>query len=363
MVGTTQAAKRPSSQRATTRADIAYQNHILPGVSRTFALTIPQMPAPLAHEVCNGYLLCRIADTIEDEPTLPLAAKQRFLRRLSQVVGGEESSAIFAADLHARLSVGTLPAERDLVANTVRIVRVTRGLRPPQRHAIERCVRVMSGGMAEFQHQASVYGLSDVPHFNRYCYHVAGIVGETITELLCAHSSDIAKHKGTLFDLSASFGQALQMTNILKDLWDDHRRGVCWLPRDVFRVVGYDLRSLASGRTGPRFAEGLFVLLGIARQHVANAMRYILLVPSKQAGVRRFLLWTLGMSVLTLRRIHAHPQFRAAEDVKISRRSVRTTCVVTSLLARSDRALGLLCHAFVRRLPANEKPGFRAVVR
>ena len=346
-----------------TGADIAYQDRILPGVSRTFALTIPQMPAPLAHEVCNGYLLCRIADTIEDEPALPLAAKQRFLGRLSHVVDGEESSAAFAADLHPRLSNRTLPAERELVANTARIVRVTRGLRRPQRKAIERCVRVMSGGMAEFQRQASVQGLDDVPHLNRYCYHVAGVVGETITELLCAHSRDIARHKGTLLALSASFGQALQMTNILKDLWDDHRRGVCWLPQDVFRVAGYDLRGLASGRTGPRFAEGLFVLLGIARHHVGNAMRYILLVPSQQAGVRRFLLWTLGMSVLTLRRIHAHPQFRGAEDVKISRRSVRATCVVTSLLARSDRALGLLCRAFVRRLPADQKSGFQVVVR
>ena len=48
-----------------------FQQQILPHVSRTFALTIPQLPPPLRISVTNAYLLCRIADTIEDEPTLP----------------------------------------------------------------------------------------------------------------------------------------------------------------------------------------------------------------------------------------------------------------------------------------------------
>ena len=43
--------------------DIALQDALLPGVSRTFALTIPQLPEPLRVPVTNAYLLCRIADT------------------------------------------------------------------------------------------------------------------------------------------------------------------------------------------------------------------------------------------------------------------------------------------------------------
>lgn len=336
---------------ATAAADIAYQNRILPGVSRTFALTIPQMPAPLRHQVCNGYLLCRIADTVEDEPALTPAMKRRYLERLSQVVAGCASPVAFAGELRPQLSGATLPAEQDLVANTPRIVRVTRGFPAAVRAPIERCVRVMASGMSEFQREASVRGLDDVPHLNRYCYHVAGVVGETITHLLCAHSREIAARQDALLAPAASFGQALQMTNILKDMWEDYRRGVCWLPRDVFRLAGYDLRSLASGRTGPRFREGLSVLLGIARTHVGHAMRYILLIPPRHQEVRRFLVWTLGMSVLTLRRIHARPQFQRAGDVKISRLSVRTTCVTARLLARSDRALDLLWRTLVRGLP------------
>jgi farnesyl-diphosphate farnesyltransferase len=58
--------------------DEIYQSDILTGVSRTFALTIPQLPPALCKVVSNGYLLCRIADTIEDEPGLTLAQKKEF---------------------------------------------------------------------------------------------------------------------------------------------------------------------------------------------------------------------------------------------------------------------------------------------
>ena len=59
----------------------ALQDRLLPGVSRTFALTIPQLPQDLRPIVTNAYLLCRTADTIEDEIDR-LAAGVRKAREL-----------------------------------------------------------------------------------------------------------------------------------------------------------------------------------------------------------------------------------------------------------------------------------------
>jgi farnesyl-diphosphate farnesyltransferase len=42
-------------------SDELYQDSILPQVSRSFALTIPQLPVELRTPVSNAYLLCRIA--------------------------------------------------------------------------------------------------------------------------------------------------------------------------------------------------------------------------------------------------------------------------------------------------------------
>ena len=331
--------------------DLAYQTKILQGVSRTFALNIPQLPTALRDVVGNVYALCRIADTIEDEPALSPAQKRDFSERFVQVAAGRGDGARFARDLAALLSSSSTGPERDLVANTARVVRITRGFRPAQRRAVERCVRIMSRGMTEFQQNAAPDGLADIPHLNRYCYHVAGVVGETLTDLFCDYSAEIRRRRRDLLPLSAAFGQGLQMVNILKDVWEDQRRGVCWLPRDVFLAAGFDLRSLAGGRTAPAFVDGLSALIGIARRHLDGALRFVLLVPEHETGIRRFCLWPLAMALLTLRRIQAAPSFRSGQDVKISRRSVRAVTAVTSVLVRSNLALKLLFRGLTRGLP------------
>ena len=345
-----------TSSAGKTDGDLAYQAAILQGVSRTFALTIPQLPAGLREVVGNAYLLCRITDTIEDEPALSAMQKQALAARFVEVVAGRAAPEPFARDLGAGLSSSTTASEHDLVTNTARVIRITHGFEKTQREALARCVHVMGNGMAEFQLQATPAGLEDLPRLDRYCYHVAGVVGEMLTELFCDYSAEIDANRDELLRLSISFGQGLQMTNILKDVWDDHRRGACWLPRDVFRDAGFDLGSLSEDRHDPRFADGLSTLIGIARGHLDNALRYTLLIPARETGIRRHCLWALGMAVLTLRRIHAAPGFRSGDEVKISRRSVRAVAAVTSGLARSNFALSLLFKALTRGLPPAVAP-------
>ncbi len=333
-------------------SDLAYQEHILQGVSRTFALTIPQLPTGLRDVVGNAYLLCRITDTIEDDPALSAGQKRAFAERFAEIVAGREEAEPFANELGALLSSAATEDERDLVANADRVIRVASGFNAAQRAALERCVRIMAGGMAEFQQNATPDGLNDVPHLDRYCYYVAGVVGEMLTELFCDYSGKINERREELLPLSVSFGQGLQMTNILKDLWDDRERGACWLPRDVFLAAGFDLRSLSEGQAHPGFVQGLSRLVGIARGHLANALRYALIIPARETGIRRHCLWALGMAVLTLRRIHATPAFRSGQEVKISRRSVWAVVIFTSILARSNRALTFLFRILTKRLPS-----------
>ncbi len=333
-------------------SDLAYQTKVLQGVSRTFALTIPELPDSLRPVVGNAYLLCRITDTIEDEPALSGGQKRRFWRRFVDVLANRADARDFARELGARLSASTTASEHDLVANTARVVRITNGFSAAQRGVLERCVRVMSHGMHEFQQLDTSAGLASLTQLERYCYFVAGVVGEMLTELFCDYSVEMNDRRRELRPLAVSFGQGLQMTNILKDVWEDRQRGACWLPRDIFRETGFDLSLLRPGHDDPGFARGLAVIVAIARRHLADGMRYIELVPVRETGIRRHCLWALAMAVLTLRRIHATPMFTRGREVKISRRSVSAVMVVTSMLARSNIALQRLFDAMTRSLPA-----------
>jgi len=336
--------------------DETYQTQILQGVSRTFALTIPQLPKPLGKVVGNGYLLCRIADTIEDEPMLTLAEKRLFSQTFVQVVAGQNCPSSFSQALSPLLSPTTLAAEKDLILNTPRVIRLTHSFTSVQQAILQRCVRIMTQGMADFQQNSSLAGLSNLSEMNAYCYYVAGVVGEMLTDLFCDYSPQIAKRREPLQSLAVSFGQGLQMTNILKDIWEDRQRGACWLPREIFAQVGFDLRNLSIHHYDPTFGEGLAELIAIALAHLHNALRYVLLIPPQEQGIRRFCLWALGMAMLTLRKIYRHRDFRQGQQVKISRRSVRATVVISSLAAYSNMSLRCLFYLLTRGLPA-EKDG------
>lgn len=322
-----------------TLSDDAFQAHLLQGVSRTFALTIPQLPPMLAKPVSNAYLLCRIVDTIEDEVALDSAQKRRFCQQFARIVRGAEAPEPLRDELAPLLSTQTIPAEHELIHVIPRVIGITHGFEAEQRDALACCVEIMAEGMAEFQDRDLRHGVATLAEMDRYCYYVAGVVGEMLTRLFCHYSSAIAAHRDEMMRLAVSFGQGLQMTNILKDLWDDHGRGVCWLPQNVFDATGFELRDLKPHHNDPRFRAGFQQLIGIAHGHLANALRYTLLIPSYETGLREFCLWALGMAVLTLRKVNSHLDFSASSEVKITRRAVKTTIATSRLLRSSNIGL------------------------
>jgi farnesyl-diphosphate farnesyltransferase len=340
-------------------SDEVYQDRILPHVSRTFALTIPQLPPALRTAVTSAYLLCRIADTIEDEPALSAAETLAFLQRFQAAVSASAEPGPLARDLERRLSERTLPEERDLVSNMERVIRMTRALDELPRSAIQRCVDLMCYGMPHFQHNASVRGLARLSDLDDYCYYVAGVVGEMLTELFCGYSADIAKRRAALQSLAASFAQGLQMTNILKDVWEDRSRGACWLPQEVFARHGVDLAHLSSEPYDARFAAGMRELIGVAHAHLRNALAFTLLIPSKETGIRRFCLWAIGLAILTLQKIYRHPRFTSGAQVKVSRSAVAMTRVLTNSTVRSNWLLAQLFALAARRLPLAQAPPAR----
>jgi farnesyl-diphosphate farnesyltransferase len=336
--------------------DRAYQDQILPHVSRTFALTIPQLPAALRTPVTNAYLLCRIADTIEDEPALSADETLVMLRRFVAVLNGREPAAPLASELAPRLSGPTLPAERELALNLARVVRVTASLPAAQRAAIQRCLEVMCSGMHQFQCTASLRGLPHATDLDDYCYYVAGVVGEMLTDLFCDYSGKIAQQRTGLDECAVSFAQGLQMTNILKDVWEDRSRGACWLPQEVFARHGVDVERIFPGQREPGFDAGMYELVGIAHAHLRNALTFTLLIPPEEAGIRRFCLWAIGLAVLTLQRIRQTPGFTRGAEVKVSHSAVAMTRLFTGIALRSDWMLRALFDRAASGLPLASAP-------
>jgi farnesyl-diphosphate farnesyltransferase len=336
----------------TDAADMVFQERMLVGVSRTFALTIPQLPAPLRRAVGNAYLLCRVADTIEDDAGLTAEQKTHHLQTFIDILdtgGGVEA---FARELHLQLDPSTPATERELIRECARVLRITSNLDQRQRAAIARCVTIMGRGMDRFERERSSLGLESLADHERYCYVVAGVVGEMLTDLFCSHSDRIDARREALMSWAVRFGQGLQMTNILKDVWDDLERDTCWLPRDVFSRHGFDLSQLQSRHPDSAFDWGMNEMVGIAHSCLRDALAYTLLIPRREAGIRRFLLWAIGLAVLTLRKIHRNPSFTSGAQVKVSRRTVKAVVFTASALSPSNLALTEIFSLAAGGLPA-----------
>ena len=332
-------------------ADRQFQFDLLQGVARTFALTIPALPPSLADVIANAYLLCRIADTIEDEPAIPVNLKCELANQYIQLLTAKADAADFVQQFISLLSEQRPAAEKKLVSETARVIAITQSFTRNQQAVLLRCVRVMSQGMVYYQAHASSGGLQTTQQFNNYCYHVAGVVGEMITDLSCDYSPELAVKREKLLALSLSFGQALQMTNILKDIWEDYARGVCWLPRELFNQAGFNLDHLLEHNNAAAYKEGLHRLIGIGNRHMDNAITYIMLIPKNEPGLRKFCLWAVGMALLTLASIYRQPEFKQAVQVKISRSRVFLVIFISKLVHRSNYLTKLTLRFWGRKLP------------
>ncbi len=335
-------------------SDDKLQDILLEGVSRTFALTIPQLPEDLYSPVANAYLLCRIVDTIEDEVSLSAEQKKYFCKQFIEITKTGKNSEQFSQELAPLLSKQTIPAEHSLIRLTPRVIAITHSFASEQIETLAECVETMADGMPVFQAMDLHAGLKTMADMDHYCYYVAGCVGEMLAKLFCHYSPEINRHRDDLLRLSVSFGQGLQMTNILKDIWDDAKRGVCWLPQDVFTETGFDLATLTPETDDENFRKGLEHLISIAQGHLQDALTYTQLLPSHETGIRNFCLWALGMAILTLKKIKENLDFNDSSQVKITRNSVKATIFATKLTVRSNFLLSLLFNFTSRKLKTSD---------
>jgi farnesyl-diphosphate farnesyltransferase len=210
---------------------------LLEKTSRTFALSIPLLEEPTRREVMIAYLLFRIADTFEDASHWPKDKRVQGLADFNRLLSGHDRTE--ANRLVARwVAEGVTPhaGYRELMAEVPFVLEAFFALGPEAVETIRTHVVRSADGMARFVSQTNDEGqlvLNDVNELREYCYVVAGIVGEMLTELFILGGPALASIAPYLRERARRFGEALQLVNILKDAASDAVEGRRYLPRDV----------------------------------------------------------------------------------------------------------------------------------
>lgn len=222
---------------------------LLEKTSRTFALSTPMLPEPTRREVTVAYLLFRVADTLEDATSWDRPRRGAELTRLGRLLKDPSAGDIRSA---AEDWSGQPPCDhqgyRELLGELPALFAAWEGLAPPARRLVGRHTLRTIEGMASIleREERTAHEPADLDDLRAYCYIVAGIVGEMLTELFLLGRPFLEPAAPFLRRHAATFGEALQLVNILKDAVTDEREGRRYLPRscdraEVFALARRDL--------------------------------------------------------------------------------------------------------------------------
>lgn len=204
-------------------------NEILKSVSRSFYLSLRFLPKGFREPTSVGYLLARLSDTIADAGEELVGARREMLEAYLE--------AIFSGDkthLKAITGIkGVTEGEAVLLERTGDCLDALLQLPGWQQEAVRRVVKIITEGQAwdlsRFKRDG-VVRLDEDGELRNYTYQVAGCVGEFWTELGFGLGEFSRESREQMDKWGQSFGRALQLINILRDVPEDLEKGRCYLP-------------------------------------------------------------------------------------------------------------------------------------
>jgi phytoene synthase len=90
----------------------------------------------------------------------------------------------------------------------------------------------------------------DFKSLHLYCYRVAGVVGEVAADIFAGQRGEADR---SLRRYAHELGLAFQLTNIIRDVGEDARRGRIYLPQDELARFGVNEADLLQARSTPGF--------------------------------------------------------------------------------------------------------------
>jgi farnesyl-diphosphate farnesyltransferase len=335
-------------------------SEFIPKVSRTFALTIKFLPKNLRRTVYASYLLCRVADTLEDSPILDPDDKKDRLMRLHELLDGASAgSAIRPDDIKSLYEeIGTEHGDDHRLLNeSAALFEILESLPADHRSIVYRRAGEMAGGMAEYTRLRTVgderiAALTSVDDWNRYCYYVAGTVGHMLTEMFVITYDFGQDTRGELNRLGESFGLGLQKVNVIKDVPDDRKRGVCYIPLEL--MTGYDLlpSALAETENSPKISGLVSDLVRLTVGHLDDAMEYAIQFPPRLKGVRTFLVLPIFLALETLALVASNPvRSMTGPPLKLGRHDVSRLVAAATMKISSDKALKAYSDKLRSKIP------------
>ena len=180
------------------------------------------LPPPRRAAITAFYAFCREVDDVVDEVSDPSVAAQKLQWWRTEV------AAAYAGQPTHPVMQALMPLAADFQIDAAHLLAVVEGC----------------------QTDLEQTRFLDFPALQRYCHLVAGVVGEVAANIF-------GRTEAATVQYAHRLGQAMQLTNIIRDVGDDARRGRIYLPMSElqqFDVKAHELLKRESPWSySPRF--------------------------------------------------------------------------------------------------------------
>lgn len=326
---------------------------LLKSVSRSFYLTLRILPGSMREPVSLAYLLARATDTIADTTIIPHEKRREYLRVLNESIQSGMATLGLQSLAGDLLPYQSLPGERLLLENINACLSLLEAQQPSDQTLIRNVLSTICSGqdldLQRFPNQqhGTIDSLQTAAELNDYTYRVAGCVGEFWTHMCLTHLDACKKwDRDKSLARGIHFGQALQLTNILRDLPRDLQNGRCYLPLDELAQEGLAPGDLLKKENFDKLRPLYLKWLALTESHYNDAWSYTLQYPRQLWRMRLACAWPVLIGIQTLRKLRDpdNNPLDSSIRIKVSRGEVWTILAVSSLCVFSNRLFSSLYY-------------------
>lgn len=295
-------------------------NAVLKGVSRSFYLSIRLLPRLMREPISVGYLLARASDTIADTTNVPVKIKEECLEKFHLALKDEQVRATLIETINARfVSRQENKKEKLLLQRLGDVFGWYDSVREWAWYAISDVMDPILEGQkwdVDYFSIRKEKQVKDEARLDKYCYQVAGCVGEFWGVVGWNAYHRFSKlEKGKLKELGINYGKGLQLVNILRDLPEDLENGRCYLPNIDIKDEETIVEKTEKWRKQ-------------AREYLEAGMTYAKSLKQKRTKIATYLPAMIGLKTLDL--LDEADWETWQKGVKITRKEVRR-CVWSAI--------------------------------
>ena len=203
----------------------------------SFAASFRVLPGPRRRAVTAVYAFCREVDDVVDEVSDPALARLKLAWWRAEIAAAYDGSPQHPVTQALKSVVGEYALPR------------------------EHFNAVIDGMAMDLDQNRYV----DFAMLEGYCHRVAGVVGLLSAEIF--GYEDPATR-----DYARDLGIAFQLTNIIRDVGEDSRRGRIYIPQDELKRFGVSVADILARRASAGFGSLMAFQVARARQRYQQAL-------------------------------------------------------------------------------------------